>query len=132
MAIVQDEFGGTAGLVTLEDILEEIIGEIQDEYDEEIPVVEKRHEDTFVVIASAAIDEANRYLPHPLPVSEDDDYETVGGLLITLLGRIPNKGETLELEHYELKVLRRSERFIESVLLTLKAPETFSDDEEVE
>jgi len=129
MAIVQDEFGGTAGIVTLEDILEEIIGEIQDEYDEELPVVEKRHEDTFVVIASAAIDEANRQLPYPLP--ESDDYETVGGLIITELGRIPMKGEKITLEHYEMKVLKRSERFIETVILTTHKNDAMNNEEEV-
>lgn len=129
MAIVQDEFGGTAGIVTLEDIVEEIIGEIQDEYDEEIPLVEKRHEDTFVVIASAAIDEANRYLPYPLPESED--YETVGGLVITELGRIPMKGESIEQEHYHIKVLKRNERSIETLLLTLREGAGHDPEEEI-
>jgi CBS domain containing-hemolysin-like protein len=129
MAIVQDEFGGTAGIVTLEDIVEEIIGEIQDEYDEELPLVEKRHEDTFVVIASAQIDEANRYLPHPLP--ESDDYETVGGMIITELGRIPQKGETLEYDNYTVKVLKRNERNIETLLLVDKLSEAHNPDDEI-
>ncbi|GAB5466306.1 MAG: hemolysin family protein [Candidatus Kapaibacteriales bacterium] len=132
MAIVQDEFGGTSGLVTLEDILEEIIGEIQDEYDEETPLVEKRHEDTYIVIASAAIDEANRYLPVELPEAADEEYETVGGMVIRELGTIPQKGEEIFKAGYSIKVLKRNDRGIETLMLKLieeeKSDEEASDE----
>ena len=121
MAVVLDEFGGIAGLLTLEDIIEEIFGEIQDEYDEETPVVKEENSHTFIVDASAPIDDANDFLPYPLP--ESDDYETVGGLIMDKLGRIPDTDEAIELENYLCKILDRSERTIESVKLFYQEPE---------
>jgi len=118
MAIVIDEFGGTAGLATLEDILEEIVGEIQDEYDEELPLVNKLNENEYIVQAITAIDDANDILPMPLP--ENEDYESVGGLIVRTVGRIPDENETLELENYFCKIIKSSDRKIEQVKLTLK------------
>jgi magnesium and cobalt exporter, CNNM family len=118
MAIVIDEFGGTAGIVTLEDIIEEIVGEIQDEYDEESPFVVKISEMEYEVDASTAIDDANDTLPIPLP--EADDYETVGGLVLTKLGRIPELNEIVVLDNYICKITQRSKRLIEKVVLSLK------------
>ncbi len=115
-AIVIDEFGGTAGIVTLEDIIEEIVGEIQDEYDEEPPLVIKT-DDGFIVKAYASINDANDFLPEPLP--EDEDYETVGGYIVTTLGRIPQKNEEFQLDKYYFKILSSDERKIETVLLKL-------------
>ncbi len=117
LAIVVDEFGGTAGIVTLEDILEEIVGEIQDEYDEEVPIVEVRGDNEFVVNAAAAIDDVNDFLPEPLP--ESDDYESVGGLIIGEIGRIPNKFEEIELDDYLCTIIQRSKRNIDQVKLLL-------------
>lgn len=117
LAVVLDEFGGTAGLVTLEDILEEIVGEIQDEYDEEQPFVVSLSENEFSVDAAAAIDDANDYLPVPLPESED--YETVGGLIMHEVGRIPEAHEIIQLDNYECKIMERAQRNIELVKLTL-------------
>jgi CBS domain containing-hemolysin-like protein len=116
LAIVLDEFSGTAGLITLEDIIEEIFGEIQDEYDEETPIVEKTGENTYTVNALASISDANDHLPEPLPESED--YETVGGLITSETGRIPEKNETIQLEHYDCRIIKRSERSLELVTLT--------------
>jgi len=118
MAIVIDEFGGTAGLVTMEDIIEEIVGEIQDEYDEETPIVEKINDENFIVKADAIIADANDYLPVPLP--ESDDYETIGGLIIDEIGNIPELNEIIKLENYECKILKRSKRSIESIKLTVR------------
>jgi CBS domain containing-hemolysin-like protein len=118
IAIVIDEFGGTAGLVTIEDVIEEIVGEIQDEYDEESPLIEKINEREFVVKASTPINDANDHLPVALP--ESDDYETVGGLVISLLGRIPEMYELINLENYSCKILKRSKRYVELIRLTLK------------
>jgi CBS domain containing-hemolysin-like protein len=118
MAIVIDEFGGTAGLVTLEDIIEEIVGEIQDEYDEEQPVVTKLNDNEYSVQAFATISDANDYLPYALP--EDDDYETVGGLIISKEGRIPKVNEIIELDDYYCKIIISSPRNIELVKLSVK------------
>ena len=117
MAIVSDEFGGVSGIVTMEDIMEELVGEIQDEYDEEVPVVEKISDSEFRVSTSASILDVNDFLPYPLP--EGEDYETVGGLINVIYGTIPELNETAVFNEYEFKVLEKSQRNIETVLLTV-------------
>ncbi|MVN78469.1 DUF21 domain-containing protein [Hymenobacter sp. HMF4947] len=125
MAVVSDEFGGVSGIVTIEDIMEELVGEIQDEYDNEVPVVEKVSETEYRVSTSTPISDANEYLPYPLP--EGDDYETVGGLLNVLYGNIPEVGDVAVLEPYEFRVLKRALRVVElvqlRVLTTTTSPE---------
>jgi CBS domain containing-hemolysin-like protein len=120
IAIVSDEFGGVSGIVTIEDIVEELVGEIQDEYDEEKPIVEKVSDTEFKVETSAAISDVNDYLPYPLPKS--DDYETVGGLINLIYGAIPEVNEVAVLDPYEFKVLEKSQRNIELVLLRVTQP----------
>jgi CBS domain containing-hemolysin-like protein len=115
MAVVMDEFGGVSGIVTIEDIVEELVGEIQDEYDEEKPIVERVSDSEFKIQTSAAISDVNDYLPFPLPKSED--YETVGGLINLIYGAIPEVNEIAVLPPYEFKVLEKSQRNIELVLL---------------
>ena len=115
MAIVSDEFGGVSGIVTIEDIMEELVGEIQDEYDNEVPVVEKVAEDEYRVNPATPISDANEYLPFPLP--EGEDYETVGGLLNVIYGSIPEVGDVAVLDPYEFRVLQRSRRAVELVQL---------------
>ncbi|MGV3587286.1 MAG: hemolysin family protein [Adhaeribacter sp.] len=117
MAIVSDEFGGVSGIVTMEDIMEELVGEIQDEYDEEVPIVEKISEFQFKVNTAASILDVNDYLPYPLP--EGEDYETVGGLINVIYGTIPEINDTAVYNEYEFKVLEKSQRNIERVLLTV-------------
>lgn len=117
IAIVLDEFGGTAGMVTLEDIVEEIVGEIQDEYDEEKPIVEKVSDHEFVVNASASIYDVNEFLPHDLP--EDGDYDTISGLVSDLFGKIPEVGERKDFYGYTFTILKKAEQNIESVKLEL-------------
>ena len=125
MAIVSDEFGGVSGIVTIEDIMEELVGEIQDEYDNEVPVVEKISETEYRVNTSTAISDANEYLPYPLP--EGDDYETVGGLLNVLYGNIPEVGDVAVMEPYEFRVLSRARRVVELVQLRVLTPATAND-----
>jgi CBS domain containing-hemolysin-like protein len=125
MAVVSDEFGGVSGIVTIEDIMEELVGEIQDEYDNEVPVVEKISESEYRVNTSTPIPDANEYLPYPLP--EGDDYETVGGLLNVLYGNIPEVGDVAVLEPYEFRVLSRTGRVVEMVQLRVLAPLAPSD-----
>lgn len=117
IAIVLDEFGGTAGMVTLEDIVEELVGEIQDEYDEEKPIVETINDREFIVNALAPIYDVNSHLPHDLP--EDGDFDTVSGWLGDIFGKIPDVGEQKESNGYNITVLKKSDQNIESVKLEL-------------
>jgi CBS domain containing-hemolysin-like protein len=117
IAIVLDEFGGTAGMVTLEDIVEELVGEIQDEFDEEKPIVERVNEREFIVNAVASIYDVNESLPHDLP--EDGDFDTVSGWVSEIFGKIPEVGEQREANGYNITVLRKSDQNIDSVKLEL-------------
>jgi CBS domain containing-hemolysin-like protein len=117
IAIVLDEFGGTAGMVTLEDIVEELVGEIQDEYDEEKPIVEKLSDNEFIIDATASIYDVNEYLPHDLP--EDGDYDTVAGLVSEIFGKIPEVGETSDFNGYTITILKKADQNVESVKLEL-------------
>jgi CBS domain containing-hemolysin-like protein len=110
IAVVIDEYGGTQGIVTMEDILEELVGEIQDEYDNEIPFVEKKGEKSYTVLASASLDDINELLPHPLTMNED--YETLAGYLILKLGRIPNINEKFSFNDYEFTILKKNKNSI--------------------
>jgi CBS domain containing-hemolysin-like protein len=117
IAIVLDEFGGTAGMVTLEDIVEELVGEIQDEFDEEKPIVDKVSDHEFIVNAVASIYDVNSHLPHDLP--EDGDFDTVSGWVSGIFGKIPEVGEQREADGYNITVLKKSDQNIESVKLEL-------------
>jgi CBS domain containing-hemolysin-like protein len=120
IAIVLDEFGGTAGMVTLEDIVEELVGEIQDEYDEEKPIVDQVSDSEFIVTASATVYDVNEFLPHDLP--EDEDYDTVVGLVSEIFGKIPEVGEVKEFNGYNFTILKKVEQNVESVKLELILP----------
>jgi putative hemolysin len=93
MAIVRDEYGGTAGLVTLEDLLEEIVGDIMDEYDFEEPLIEVLDDDHAIVSARISVDDLNEQMGLEIPESED--YETIGGFVFGLFGRQPEEGESV-------------------------------------
>ncbi|MFZ9869559.1 MAG: hemolysin family protein [Candidatus Kapaibacteriota bacterium] len=119
MAIVLDEFGGTAGLITMENILEELVGTIQDEYDEEAPLASQTTRDVWEFDAGIHIDDLNELLPKPLPSS--DDYETLGGMITHVSGRIPNVGDGILLDDYTAMILAGSERRVERVRLTWRS-----------
>ncbi len=112
MAIVVDEYGGTAGLVTLEDVIEEIFGEIRDEYDEKELPVSDLGEGLFVLDARMRSDEAEELLGVKLPEGE---YETLGGFIFEQLGRIPRKGESFRYENCQVTILEASERAVTRV-----------------
>ncbi len=102
LAVVVDEFGGTAGIVTLEDILEEIVGEIQDEYDtDEVAAIQVVHEDHWRVEGGVALAELEQALGHDFG---RDDVSTVGGLVLAEFGRVPRSGESINVEGYRLVV----------------------------
>ena len=115
MAIVVDEHGSTAGLVTLEDLLEEIVGEIADEYDPDEPAVEHLPDGSLRVPGRTPIDEVSEELGMELP---DTEWDTVGGLVFNLLGHVPEEGETVRFENLELRTERVEGNRIVSVLIT--------------
>jgi len=122
VAVLLDEYGGTAGLVTIEDIIEEIVGDISDEYDEEAPASMKLlDERTAEVDGRFYIDELNDGLGLNLP--EDEDYDTVAGLVFSELGHIPTVGETLEAHGARFTVLAGDERKITSLRVEVLAAE---------
>jgi gliding motility-associated protein GldE len=121
MAIVVDEYGGTAGLVTLEDILEEIVGEIQDEFDTELPLWQKLDDRTYEVEARIGLDELNEIMgKEAFPPSED--YDTLGGFIFHLTGNVPETGETLEYGKYHLTVKDVTNRRVGRVRITQIPP----------
>ena len=120
MAIVIDEYGGTAGLVTIEDLIEEIVGEIVDEYDQEEPLVEPIDDDTIRVDAKMAIDEVNELLGAELP---HEEWDTVGGLVFGLTGRVPVAGETVRYDSLEFRTERVTGRRIQKVVIARVAVE---------
>ena len=118
MAIVLDEYGGTAGLVTIEDLLEELVGEIRDEHDRETTPYRKIGDDEYLVDASLPIESLNELLGLSLPESEE--FESVGGLIIELLGKVPEEGEMVEVDDYQLKVERMKGKRILTLRLWVK------------
>ena len=117
MAIVLDEYGGTAGIVTIEDLLEEIVGEIQDEYDTEEKTVEKVSENEAVFDARVSIHDVSEFLGVSL---EDGEYDTVGGFVYDRLGKIPVVGDELRVDGLWLKVLSVSGKRIKKVRIRLE------------
>lgn len=105
IAAVVNEYGGTEGIITMEDILEELVGEIQDEYDNEIPFVENIGEKTYSVLASAKIDDINELLPRRL--EKDEQYDTLAGYLILKFGKIPNIKEKITIDNYEFSIVKK-------------------------
>lgn len=115
ISMVINEYGGVEGVITMEDILEELVGEIQDEYDNEIPFVEQTTEGTYSVIATAAITDINDELPHS--IDKDKQYDTLAGYLIDKFGRIPNTHDKLEAEGYQFTVIKKNKTSIVVVQL---------------
>ena len=110
MALVINEYGGTEGSVAMEDILEELVGEIQDEFDNELPVVEKKGEKEYHVLASAQLDDINEMLPHP--IEKGEQYETLGGCLFVKFRKLPNIKEKIVFDNYEFSILKKSKTSI--------------------
>tara|TARA_B100000287_G_scaffold367875_2_gene363853 strand:+ start:5306 stop:6568 length:1263 start_codon:yes stop_codon:yes gene_type:complete len=115
MAIVIDEYGGTAGLVTLEDLIEEVVGEIVDEFDVEPPMIERLSNGNFRVNGRADLDDLEAMLLIDLPTGE---WNTVGGLIFNSLGHVPSVGETIEINQHRFYVERVQGRRIARVLIS--------------
>ena len=118
LSIVVDEYGGTAGLVTLEDLIEELVGEIVDEYDVEEPTVEHLGDGSIVVNARMAVDDADELLHAQLPQGA---WDTVGGLMLDLAGRVPAEGETVEVDGFRLRAERVQGRRIARIRIERSA-----------
>jgi magnesium and cobalt transporter len=116
MAIVVDEYSGISGLVTIEDVLEEIVGEIEDEHDidEEI-FIESHGRNRFTVRALTPIEEFNEYFNVQL---SDDEFDTMGGLILKAFGHVPKRGELLDYEGFNIKILRADQRRIHLMRIT--------------
>jgi putative hemolysin len=117
IAIVLDEYGGTAGLVTIEDLLEEIVGEIQDEYDEEEPMVVRLSEDEARVDGRASVDDLAELFDTNLGLEDEDEYDTVGGLIYHRIGGIPTPGDRVEVDGLILTVETTDGRRVSKVLV---------------
>ena len=120
MAIVQDEFGGTAGLATIEDLLEEIVGEIQDEYDTELQLIVPEGEGSALVDGRTPISDVNEHLDLSLPT---EDYDTIGGYVFGLFGRPPAVGEQISDTDLLFTVVEANGRAVQKVRLSPKPPE---------
>jgi CBS domain containing-hemolysin-like protein len=118
--LVVDEYGGTAGIVTLEDLVEEIFGELLDEYDEENWILQQVDENTYVVSARVKIEEINQHFDLDLPLS--DEYTTLGGWIGAYLQRIPQVNETFEYEDLQFKVIKASPKQV--LLVEIRKMET--------
>ena len=140
LAMVADEYGGTSGLVTIEDIVEEVFGEITDEYepeDEELPKLDVRTEEQFAELdARAYVDDVNDAIePLGVAIPESDDYDTLGGFVVTTLGHIPAVNETFRHDQCLFTVLDATPQRVVRVRLELRPeneevePEKKSEDE---
>jgi len=117
MAIVVDEYSGIAGLVTIEDVIEQIVGDIDDEFDvEDDQNIRREGERQFSVRGSTRIDEFNQYFNAELPAH---GFDTVAGLVMQQLGRMPRRGEAVMLGAFEFRVVRTDRRRIDSLRVTI-------------
>ena len=129
LAIVLDEYGGTAGLVTIEDLIEEIVGEIQDEYDVEEPMIVKLSDDEARVDGRASVDDLMELFETEVPLDDADEYDTVGGLIYHRVGGVPKPGDQVSVDGLTLTVETTDGRRVGKVLVVRRDPEQVADDE---
>jgi putative hemolysin len=121
IAIVLDEYGGTAGIVTIEDLLEEIVGEIQDEYDVEEPMIERLSDDEVRVDGRAAVEDLAELFDASLELEDEDEYDTVGGLIYHRIGGVPTPGDRVEVDGLVLTVESIDGRRVDKVLVVRRS-----------
>lgn len=118
MAIVVDEYGGVAGLVTIEDVLEQIVGEIEDEYDiDEEEFIKKHNETQYIVKALTPIEEFNQYFHTKF---DDSEFDTIGGIVMQAFGHLPKRGEVTNIDRFRFKVLSADNRRIQLLRVTAR------------
>jgi CBS domain containing-hemolysin-like protein len=126
LAVVVDEFGGTEGIITLEDILEELVGEIQDEFDREVVTMKKLPSGALEVSGRAPLDDLRKIFTG---WSTETPSKTVGGFIMEIMGKVPAAGETVHMEELKLTVLSSDERQIKRVRVESVLTETEEDEE---
>ena len=119
IAVVLDEYGGTVGIITLEDILEELVGEIWDEYDEVSSEIEKKSETEYMVLGSANIEKVFEVLNIEV-ADEEMQSGIVNGWIMNELGRVPEKEDSFEYKGYQITILKMDEKRVEKVLFARK------------
>jgi CBS domain containing-hemolysin-like protein len=132
IAIVLDEYGGTAGLVTIEDLLEEIVGEIQDEYDVEEPLIDRLSDDDALVDGRAAVDDLAELFETQVPQEDEDEYDTVGGLIYHRIGGVPKPGDQVSLDGLTLTVESTDGRRVSKVLVVRSREASGPEDDEAD
>jgi CBS domain containing-hemolysin-like protein len=130
LAIVLDEYGGTAGVVTIEDLLEEIVGEIQDEYDEEEPLIVRLSDEEARIDGRASIDELAELFDIDLGLDDEDEYDTVGGLVYHRIGGVPKPGDQIEVDGLKLTVETTDGRRVGKVLVVREQREDEPEDDD--
>jgi len=121
IAIAIDEYGGTAGLVTMEDVVEEVVGEIIDEYDKEIKLFEITEDNTVIADGNISIEKINYILNIEIP---ENDFETLGGFIFDLLGRVPKKGEKIKYQNFQVVIERVAKNRIRRVKIIKDLPKS--------
>jgi len=132
LAIVLDEYGGTAGLVTIEDLLEEIVGEIQDEYDEEEPLIVRISDDEARIDGRADVDDLAELFDTNLGLEDEDEYDTVGGLIYHRIGGVPKPGDQVNVDGLTLTVETTDGRRVGKVLAVRERAEDGPEDDEAD
>ena len=126
MAIVVDEFGGTAGMITLEDLVEEIFGDIEDEHDRRKLIARKTGENTYELSGRLEIERVNELFDLDIP--ESDDYQTIAGFIVTNLEVIPNQGEEHTIGNYTIHINKKTGARLELITLTVNTPHEEQED----
>lgn len=126
MVVVIDEYGGMSGIITIEDILEEIVGEIQDEYDQEEKMIVRINNSTIIVDARLNIEELKEYIDVKWP--EDIGFDSIGGFITHIVGKIPKPNEIIKFENLDITILQADSRKIDKVKIDImpKSEETDS------